>query len=84
MNIDVPMFTGAEDLAKKLDFAVLYLHVEKVKRGYYAVTFKTIAEHANTMNNFEITRKFYNLLESQIKEVPHLYLWSHKRWKLRI
>ncbi|GEQ87229.1 lipid A biosynthesis protein [Patiriisocius marinistellae] len=84
MNIDVPMFTGAEDLAKKLDFAVLYLHVEKVKRGYYAVTFKTIAEHANTMNDFEITRKFYNLLESQIKEVPHLYLWSHKRWKLRI
>lgn len=83
MNIDVPMFTGAEDLAKKLDFAVLYLQVEKVKRGYYNVTFKTIAEDATKFEDYKITRKFYDLLEAQIKEMPHLYLWSHRRWKLR-
>ena len=29
----------------------------------------------------EITRRYYDLLEKDIKETPHNWLWSHKRWK---
>lgn len=84
MGIDVPMFTGTEELAKKLDFAVLFLKVEKVKRGYYKATLVPIADHPKEYPDFNITRKFFDLLESEIREAPELYLWSHKRWKHRL
>ena len=41
MGIQTPVFTGTEKLSQHLDMAVVYLHVEKVKRGYYSATFKT-------------------------------------------
>src|SRR5690554_6845689 len=83
LGIDVPMFTGTEELAKRLDFSVLYLRVEKVKRGYYSSTLIEVADQPNEFPNFEITRKFFDLLEDQIREKPEYYLWSHKRWKHR-
>jgi len=83
MGIDVPMFTGTEELAKRLDFSVLYLKVEKVKRGYYSSTLIEVADHPRAFPNYEITRKFFDLLEDQIREKPEYYLWSHKRWKHR-
>lgn len=83
MGIDVPMFTGTEELAKKLDFSVLYLKVEKVKRGYYTATFVPLVDNPKEYPDFEITRMFFDALESQIREKPEYYLWSHKRWKLR-
>lgn len=83
MGIDVPMFTGTEELAKKLDFAVLYLKVEKVKRGYYTATFVPLADNPKEYPDFQITQMFFDALEAQIREKPEYYLWSHKRWKHR-
>ncbi len=81
MNVTVPVFTGAEMLAKKLDHVVVYLHIEKIKRGYYETTFKTLAEHPNEFPNYALTDEFTELLEQQIKAKPEYYLWTHKRWK---
>ncbi|MGB3345544.1 MAG: lysophospholipid acyltransferase family protein [Aequorivita sp.] len=83
MGIDVPMFTGTEELAKKIDFSVLYLKVEKIKRGYYTATFVPLAENPKEHPDFQITRMFFDALEEQIREKPEYYLWSHKRWKHR-
>ena len=83
LGIDVPMFTGAEELAKKLNFPVLFLKVHKVKRGYYTATFSTLADHPKEYLDYQITRKFFDALENQIREKPEYYLWSHKRWKHR-
>lgn len=83
MGITVPVFTGTEKLAKDLDMAVVYLHVEKVKRGFYEATFKTLTYAAREETEFEITRRYFEELESQIKKAPEYYLWTHKRWKHR-
>lgn len=83
MGIKVPVFTGTEELAKRLDFSVLYLKVEKVKRGYYKSTFVPLAENPRDFQDFEITRMFLDQIENQIKDAPQYYLWSHKRWKHR-
>ncbi len=83
MGIDIPMFTGTEELAKMLDFSVLYLKVEKVKRGYYKTTFVPLVDNPKEYPDFQITRMFFDALETQIREKPEYYLWSHKRWKLR-
>ncbi len=83
MGITVPMHTGAELLAKKLDMAVVFFSVKRIKRGYYETTFKTITETPRDFKDYEITDMFFKLLEKQIYEAPEYYLWTHKRWKHR-
>ncbi|WP_370104139.1 lysophospholipid acyltransferase family protein, partial [Winogradskyella sp.] len=83
MGIKVPMYTGAEMLAKKLDMAVVFFGVRRLKRGYYETTFKTITENPREYKDYEITDIFFKLVEEQILEAPEYYLWTHKRWKHR-
>ncbi|RKE94852.1 lysophospholipid acyltransferase family protein [Ichthyenterobacterium magnum] len=83
MNIQVPMHTGAETLAKRLDMAVVFFRVKRLKRGYYETTFETITERPKDYKNYEITDLYFKLVEKQIKEAPQYYLWTHKRWKHR-
>jgi len=81
MGIEVPCFTGAERLAKKLDFSTAYLKINKVKRGYYEAEIMTLAEDSKDYKDFELTDLFLKELEKQIDEAPEYYFWTHKRWK---
>lgn len=81
MGIKVPCFTGADFLAKKLDLSVVYLKIDKVKRGFYEAEVVELTADANSLGEFEVTEKFTRILEGQIKEKPEYYLWTHKRWK---
>ena len=83
MGIKVPVFMGAEKLAKELDMVVVYLHVEKIGRGYYQATYKTITYNPSEEPNFKITNNYLEELEKQIRAAPEYYLWTHKRWKHR-
>ena len=83
MGIKVPMYTGAETLAKKWDMTVVFVNVRRKKRGFYETTFETIAENPKDFANYKITDAFFTLVEDQIKEDPQYYLWTHKRWKHR-
>jgi len=83
MGIKVPVFEGSDRLARKMDMAVVYLHVEKVGRGYYQATLKPITEDAPNEPKHAITKKFVEYLEEQIYKKPEYYLWTHKRWKHR-
>lgn len=83
MGIKVPIFNGAETMARKLDLAVVFLKVSKVKRGYYKAEFIPIAESGKQTKENEITDTFLRLTEQQIRERPEHYLWTHKRWKHR-
>jgi len=83
MNIKVPVHTGAELLAKKLDMAVVFLKVKKLKRGYYEATIETITKTPREYKDYDITDIFLKRLEAQIYEAPEYYLWTHKRWKHR-
>ena len=83
MGIKVPMYTGAETMAKKFDMAVVFFSVKRIKRGYYEATFQTITEHPKDYQDYEITDLFFKLVEGQILEAPQYYLWTHKRWKHR-
>ncbi|RRO12556.1 lysophospholipid acyltransferase family protein [Flavobacteriaceae bacterium 14752] len=83
MGINVPMHTGAEYLAKKLDMAVVFFKVNRIKRGYYETTFETLAEQPNQFNDYAITDLFFKKVEDQIRNAPEFYLWTHKRWKHR-
>lgn len=83
MGIKVPIHTGAEMLAKRLDMSVVYFRVKRLKRGFYETTFETLAVNPNDYPNYEITDVFTKKLEQQIREAPQYYLWTHRRWKHR-
>lgn len=81
MRKKVPFYTGSERMAKEFDMAVIYLHVNKVKRGYYKASLINIADNPTETENNQITLDYIQHLEKQIREKPELYLWTHKRWK---
>ena len=81
MNRKTPVFTGAERLSRKLDTAVWYIHVSRIRRGHYRCDLQLMYEHTADLPDFEVTEKYMRLLEDNIRECPELWLWTHNRWK---
>jgi KDO2-lipid IV(A) lauroyltransferase len=81
LNQDTPVFMGAEKLAKKFNYPVIYCHVVKPRRGYYEIKIDIITMEPQTTPEFYITEKFNSLLEADIINQPEIWLWSHRRWK---
>ncbi len=81
MGVNVPIHTGAEMLAKKYNYPVLYLHTKRIKRGYYESTVEILAEYPRKFKDYEITDIFLQKTEKQIRKNPEYYFWTHKRFK---
>ncbi|MCF6297969.1 MAG: lysophospholipid acyltransferase family protein [Flavobacteriaceae bacterium] len=81
MGIRVPVITGHEMLAKKFNYPVVYLHTEKVKRGYYKSKLTVLTENPNDFPDYQITDMYLDILEKQIREKPEYYFWTHARFK---
>ena len=78
---EVPVFTGAERIAKEHDIPVLMAKVRRVKRGFYETEIIVLSKNPKEVKDFEITDQFTEELESLIKEDPSHYLWTHNRFK---
>lgn len=83
MGIEVPVYTGAEMLAKKFDMNIMFMKIKKVKRGFYEAELELLTNDAKSNPDYEITEIFLRKVEQQILEAPEFYLWTHKRWKHR-
>jgi KDO2-lipid IV(A) lauroyltransferase len=81
LNQDTPVFMGAEKIAKKFNYPVIYCHIIKPKRGYYEIKIDVITMEPQTTPDFYITETFNQLLEADIINQPEIWLWSHRRWK---
>lgn len=83
LNQDTPVFTGTERIGKKVDAAVFYADVERLRRGYYRCTLRPMSDNVRTIPDFKLTEHYMQLLEQTIRRQPAGWLWSHKRWKHR-
>jgi KDO2-lipid IV(A) lauroyltransferase len=81
LNQDTAVFTGPEKLAKKFNYPVVYMNLQRVKRGYYEIKPELLFENPAVTIDNEITVRFTNRLEADIKHDPIPWLWSHRRWK---
>ena len=81
MGQETPVFTGAERIMRKMNNAVFYLDMERPKRGKYICTFHLITCEPQTYGEYELTRRFFEMLEQTIRRQPAFYLWTHNRWK---
>ncbi len=85
LNHNTPFVPGAEEIARKVNAELVYLDVERTRRGHYRLTFcemnvpQDLQEHP-----YPLTEQFFRLLEKTIQRQPELWLWSHNRWYSRI
>lgn len=80
LNHDTAVFTGTEQIARKIDAFVGYGRMSRPKRGYYHLEIIPLEDHPATCSENELTNKYFELLEADIKEHPEMWLWTHKRW----
>jgi KDO2-lipid IV(A) lauroyltransferase len=80
-NQDTPVFIGPEKIGKRIEAAIIFVNIEKEKRGLYNIKFSEISNNAKNTEEFEITELFFNKMDKQISAKPEYWVWSHKRWK---
>ena len=81
LNQDTLVYTGAEKIAKMTNFPVVFCHIDRVSRGQYCCTFKTLVENPAEIPDHGITDIHNRFTEDIIRQKPEWWLWSHRRWK---
>jgi KDO2-lipid IV(A) lauroyltransferase len=83
LNQETAFLTGVDRIAKKMDMVVLFPLFRKTSRGHYEIEFEVIQEQMKDIDSFLIIENYVKRLESAIVHDPALWLWSHRRWKLK-
>ncbi len=83
LNQETGFFIGVDRIAKKSDQVVIFPSFKKVKRGYYEIKLNVLEENPGINDDFCLIDNYTNILEQSIKESPEMWLWSHKRWKIK-
>ena len=81
LHQDTAVFNGPEKLAVKFNYPVVYMNIQRTKRGYYDLTPELLFSHPNETKENEILEVFTKRLEKDIINDPVIWLWSHRRWK---
>lgn len=81
LNQETAVFPGAEKVASKFKQAVVFMDIQKIRRGHYEVQFTKLFHDASQTNTYQVTKVHTHFLEEIIRKRPELWLWSHKRWK---
>ena len=81
LHHDTPVLTGTERIVRKVNHAVFYLEMTRVRRGYYEGEIKLITREPQSLPEYEITTRYFQMLEASIRRRPEFWLWSHNRWK---
>jgi KDO2-lipid IV(A) lauroyltransferase len=75
---------GPEKYATEYNYPVIYIDIQRVKRGFYEIELSVLSENPAKSKAGEITELFASKLESIIRKKPEDWLWSHRRWKLSL
>lgn len=82
LHQETSFFTGAEKIGRKIGAAFYYMEFTRRSRGRYAVRLVPIETDAPTPEQpYPATDAFARMLENDIRCHPHLWLWTHNRWK---
>ena len=81
LNQETPIVPGSEIIPSRFKQAIVFLNIQKVRRGYYEVEFTKLFDDASQTKPYEVTKAHLRFLEDIIRKKPEFWLWSHKRWK---
>ncbi len=81
LNQETAWSRGIEVYSRQFNMPVIYVSVQRVKRGFYNIMLQEIVSDPSRTKPGEITGKYMECLERQIQNKPEDWLWSHRRWK---
>jgi KDO2-lipid IV(A) lauroyltransferase len=81
MHQDTPVFLGTEKFSRKFNYPVVYVSIQRIRRGYYEIGAELLFKEPNAAKELEITETHTHRLEQDIRMIPETWLWSHRRWK---
>jgi KDO2-lipid IV(A) lauroyltransferase len=82
LNHDTPFLHGMEKHARLNNLPVIYINVQRVRRGYYTVELSVLTAKPLELKEGALTEMYARKLESVILNKPENWLWSHNRFKL--
>lgn len=80
---ETPFINGTEILAQKFGYPVFNTHITMPSRGHYTMEFISADFIPGEKNSGEksITEQFAQKVEDDIRQTPHIWLWTHNRFK---
>lgn len=82
-GIETAFLHGPEFYSRKYNYPLIYVDIQRVKKGWYELSFELISDDPNSLPYGEITQRYAKILENKIRENPGNWLWTHKRWKMK-
>lgn len=79
---ETAFYPGPDEIARAFRMPVVFMAVERRRRGFYEVSFRYVADAREPMEPHEITRRYAREVERQIREAPAEWFWMHRRWKV--
>ena len=81
LNQDTPFYLGLEKIATLFKYPVFFMELKREARGKYQANFVPLANPPYEKDSHKISQRYVELVEKQILEQPHDWLWIHRRWK---
>ncbi|MBL7962951.1 MAG: lysophospholipid acyltransferase family protein [Flavobacteriales bacterium] len=81
LHQDTPVFWGTEKIARKLGYPVLYVGIDRMRRGHYVMRIEELVPAPKATADGEISERHTRRLEEDIRRKPEFWLWTHRRWK---
>jgi KDO2-lipid IV(A) lauroyltransferase len=82
LNHNIPFLHGMEKHARSNNLPVIYIEIQRLRRGYYTVELSVLSKNPSELEEGALTEMYARKLESQILMKPENWLWSHNRFKL--
>lgn len=83
LNQDTIFFEGGEKIAMRVGLPVYFAYQHRHARGKYDFRMRQIWDGVESVEPTEITRRYVEELQAEIRRCPEMWLWSHKRWKAK-
>ncbi len=81
LNQETFMINGPEVISRLAACPVVFLELQRERRGRYIIDLHLITENAAETEPGFVTARYAHLLQEAIRKQPDNWLWSHKRWK---
>lgn len=79
---DTAFHTGTEKIAKAFKYPVIFMSMNRIRKGYYEASLKLITEPPYSKRHNDIMHLYVQKLEKLVTENPKDWLWAYRRWKL--
>ncbi len=80
---ETKFFEGGEKVAIKMGLPAYFVYQRYEGNGRYRVAYDLIYDGKESVEPYEITRRYAKRLEEEIIRAPYMWLWSHRRWKYK-